>query len=137
MRLLLAVGEAAADVDQVPSSIQILIREADEIFVMSPTLPSRIGWLASDTDKARQAGDARLQTVLSHVREMGGQAAGGTVGSDDPLVAFEDAVEEFLPDHILVALRGSDQATWQERGLIEQVQDRFGLPTTVFSLDPA
>jgi len=29
--------------------------------------------------------------------------AGGVVGSDDPLVAFEDAVREFAPDHLLIA----------------------------------
>ena len=56
----------------------------------------------------------------------------GDVGADDPLLAFADAVEEFHPDHILIALRGADSAGWQERGLIEEILKRFGLPVTVF-----
>jgi hypothetical protein len=34
----------------------------------------------------------------------------------------------------LIALRAGENAGWQERGLLEQVQERFGLPITAFSL---
>jgi hypothetical protein len=47
-----------------------------------------------------------------------------------------DAVAEFEPDHILVALRSTEHANWQERGLIEHVEERFGLPLTTFAIDP-
>lgn len=55
-------------------------------------------------------------------------------GADDPLLAFEDVIREFTPDHILVALRAPDQAGWQERGLLDQLLERFRLPVTAFML---
>ena len=58
----------------------------------------------------------------------------GTVGADDPLLAFEDAVREFEPDHILIGLRAAERSGWQERGLLDQVIARFGVPVTVFQL---
>jgi hypothetical protein len=71
--------------------------------------------------------------VLGHLEEMGVDAK-GTVGADDPLLAFEDAISQFDPDHILIALRSEQRAGWQERGLLDQVLERFGLPITVFQL---
>ena len=60
--------------------------------------------------------------------------ARGAVGSDDPLDALADFIREFGPDHVLIALRGGKGARWQEQGLLDQIQKRFGLPMTVFSL---
>lgn len=48
---------------------------------------------------------------------------------------FEDAIREFAPDHVLIGLRSSERSDWQERGLLDQVIARFGLPLTVFELD--
>jgi hypothetical protein len=85
------------------------------------------------TDRAREQADERLRTVLGQLAELGSDAA-GAVGADDPLLAFEDAIREFAPDHLLIALRAADGAGWQERGLLDQLEQRFGLPITVFSL---
>jgi nucleotide-binding universal stress UspA family protein len=46
-----------------------------------------------------------------------------------------DAVAEFKPDHIVLALRSSEHANWQERMLIEHVEKRFDLPLTTFAVD--
>ena len=64
-----------------------------------------------------------------------GADARGEVGADDPLLAFEDAIRELAPDHLLVALRADDRTRWQERGLLDQIQQRFAVPTTVFQFD--
>ena len=56
----------------------------------------------------------------------------GDVGSDDPLEAIADAVAQFSPHHLLIALRAGKKSGWQERGLLDKVEDRFGLPMTVF-----
>jgi hypothetical protein len=72
--------------------------------------------------------------VLGQLRATGAQADGRT-GDEDILTAFADAVAEFEPDHILVALRSSAHANWQERALIARVRDRFDRPVTTFSLD--
>ena len=134
-RLLIAVGEAASTPAELPSAVRLLIDEAESVMVVSPALPGRLEWLVSDTDKATERADARLGALLSQLSEIG-TAAEGQVGADDPLLAFEDAIREFHPDHLLIALRSEDRAGWQERGLLERVEQRFRLPMTVFELPP-
>ena len=51
------------------------------------------------------------------------------------MTVIADAVEEFRPDHILIALRSSEHANWQERKLIAHVEERFGLPVTTYAVD--
>jgi hypothetical protein len=132
-RLLIAAGEAADSADALPFGVRELIDAADEVLVVTPALPNRFEWLASATDKAREQADGRLQAVLGQIEELGTQAS-GAVGADDPLLAFEDAVAAFHPDHILVGLRAPDHADWQERGLLDELLRRFEIPLTVFSL---
>jgi hypothetical protein len=132
-RLLIAAGEAADSASALPFGVRELIDAADEVLVVTPALPTRFEWLASATDKAREQADERLQAVLGQVHELGTDAS-GEVGADDPLLAFEDALAGFAADHILVGLRGDDRAGWQERGLLDELLRRFGIPVTVFTL---
>jgi hypothetical protein len=132
-RLLIAVGEAAADPDSLPFGVRTLIDAAEEILVVAPRLPGRLDWLSSATDIATERADQRLQEVLGHLDELGAEAR-GRVGADDPLLAFEDAIREFSPDHLLIALRGRDRSGWQERGLLDSILERFEIPMTVFEL---
>jgi hypothetical protein len=130
---LIAAGEAASSVEELPPGVRALIQAADEILVITPALPNRLDWLTSATDRAREQADERLRAVLGHLAEFGSKAE-GAVGADDPLLAFEDAIRDFAPDHLLIALRGGDDAGWQERGLLDRLVQRFGLPVTAFSL---
>jgi hypothetical protein len=111
--------------------VRKLLDAASDILVITPVLPGRLQWLASDTDRARHQADARLDTLLGQFEEMDLPAA-GRVGDETPLTALDDAVRGFAPDHILIALRSSQNDDWQERGLLDQVRRRFGLPLTVF-----
>jgi len=130
-RLLVAAGAAVPDVSTLPVLVRELLDRASEILVLTPVLPGRLQWWVSDTDRARQEADARLDAVLGHFEEMELPAA-GRVGDETPLTALDDAVRSFRPDHILIALRGGQDADWQELGLTDQVRRRFGLPLTVF-----
>jgi hypothetical protein len=132
-RLLIAAGESVSGVGHLPFGITALIDAAEEILVITPTLPSRFEWLASATDRATEQADQRLRTVLGQLTELGTDAE-GAIGADDPLVAFEDAIREFAPDHLIIALRAGEDSGWQESGLLDQVQERFGLPTTAFTV---
>jgi hypothetical protein len=133
-RLLVAVGATVSDSAEIPQEARLLIDAADEIRVMAPTLPTRMQWLTSATDKAQEKADERLQAAMGHLDDMGADPS-GTVGADDPLLAFEDAIREFSPDHLLIALRSGGRTDWQERGLLDDIQERFGIPTTVFEFD--
>src|SRR5436190_23938866 len=124
-RLLIAAGESAETAEQLPFGVRDLIAAADEIMVITPALPSRLEWLASATDRAKEQADQRLRTVLGQLAERGTDAE-GVIGADDPLLAFEDAIREFEPDHLIIALRAGEDSGWQERGLLDQLQERFG-----------
>jgi hypothetical protein len=132
-RLLVAAGAAASRAEALPFGVRELIDAADEILVVTPALPTRFEWLASATDKARAEADQRLGEVLGQLDELGSPTQ-GTVGADDPMLAFEDALGAFPADHILVALRDPERADWQERGLLDALVDRFSVPVTVFAL---
>jgi hypothetical protein len=101
--------------------------------VISPAMPGRLDWIASDTDKATTRADERLQAVLGQLDALGAQASGRT-GADDPLLAFEDAIREFAPDHLLIGLRREDRSGWRERRLLDRILERFDTPMTVFQL---
>ncbi len=136
-RLLIATGEAAASEDELPRLVRALIETASEVLVMTPMLISRLEWLASDTDRARYEADERLSTVLGQLDTLAPEAnVRGRVGDDTPFTALADAIRDFRPNHILIALRGSDHSAWQERGLLDQIRE-FGIPITVFDLDRA
>ena len=106
--------------------------------MITPVLPTRLQWLASDTDRVRHEADERLRTVLAQVDALAPDAAeAGNLGDETPLSAFADAVRSFGPDHILIALRAADHSAWQERGLVDRVRQGFHIPLTVFELDSA
>ena len=137
-RLLIATGEAAASVEELPPLVRALIETSSEILVMTPVLVGRLRWLASDTDRARYEADERLSTVLGHIEEIApGAEARAQLGDETPLTAFADAIRHFRPDHILVALRSTDHDAWQERHLIDDIRQRFHIPMTVFEIDRA
>ena len=134
MRLHIATGGTVSSLGELPESIRALVESASDVFVVTPSLPTRLQWLASDTDGSSRKADARLNAVLSQLGSIDVEAA-GQVGADDPLTAFDDAIREFAPDHILIGLRSVDQAGWQERGLLDSVIANFHLPTTVFEIN--
>jgi nucleotide-binding universal stress UspA family protein len=133
-RLLFVVDAAVAEVEELPPAARAVIDSAAEVYVITPTLPGRLAWLADDVDGFRHVADERLDAVLGHMRSIGADAR-GLAGRGSVLTVIADAVADFTPDHILLALRSSEHANWQERHLIEHIEDRFGLPVTTYAVD--
>ena len=134
-RLLVVADAAVADVDELPPRVRAQIDAAAEVYVVMPSLPGRLAWLATQVNASRHAADKRLDTTLGQMQSIGAKAS-GTTGDDSTMTAFSDAVTAFAPDHILIALHSSKHTNWQERGLIEHVRKRFGLPVMTFAIDP-
>jgi nucleotide-binding universal stress UspA family protein len=133
-RLLFIADAAVADVGELPPPVRAVIDAAVEVYALTPTLPGRLAWLADEVDGFRHVADERLDAVLGHLRSIGAHASGAaTRGSVSTVVA--DAVAEFRPDHILLAICSHEHANWQERGLVEHIERRFGLPVTTFAVD--
>jgi hypothetical protein len=135
-RLLVLAGATVADLDELPKQVASVLDAAEEVFVVTPTLPTGIQWLMSDTDRARHEADARLDTILGQLDTSGARVVGGAVGDDTPMTAVYDHVHAFDPDQIVLALRSPEHADWQEKGLIERIQSEVGIPLTVFEIDP-
>src|SRR5215208_5893178 len=133
-RLLFVADAAVADVDELQRSVRAVIAAAANVYVVTPTLPGRLAWLADDVDRFRHVADERLDTVLGHLRSIGAHA-GGTVIRGSVITAIADAVATFQPYHILIALRSSEHANWQERRMIEHIERRFDLPVSTYAVD--
>jgi hypothetical protein len=133
-RLLFVADAAVADVDELPRSVRSVIDAAAEVYVVTPTLPGRLAWLADDIDRFRHVADERLDVVLGHLSSIGAHA-GGTAIRGSVTTVIADAVDTFRPDHVLIALRSSDHANWQERNLIEHIERRFDLPVSTYAVD--
>jgi nucleotide-binding universal stress UspA family protein len=133
-RLVFVADAAVASVDELPPAVRAVIDEAADVYVITPTLPGRLAWLADEVDRCRHVADERLDSVLGHMRSIGAHAS-GAAGRGSVLTVIADAVAEVNPDHILVALRSPEHANWQERGLIEHIEKRFGLPVMTYAVD--
>jgi len=134
-RLLFIADAAVAEVHDLPAEARALLSAAAEVYVVTPALPGRLAWLADDVDQFRHLSDERLDTVLAHMQSVGAHASGAhTRGS--VLAVIADAVEHFKPDHLLLALRSSEHANWQERGLEKRLERRFHLPLVSYAVDP-
>jgi hypothetical protein len=134
-RLLVVSDAALADVNRLPPSVRALIDAAAKLYVVTPSLPGRVAWLASEVNPSRRAAGKRLDAVLRNMRSIGARVS-GMIGDDTALTAVEDAVAKFQPHHILIALRDGGDANWQEKGLVEQIRKRFGLPLTTYGVHP-
>lgn len=133
-RLLFVADAAVADVDELPSAVRAIIDSAVDVYVVTPTLPGRLAWLADDIDRCRHVADERLDEVLDHMHAMGAHVSGATRrGSVTTVIA--DAIARCEPDHILLALRSPAHANWQERTLVARIEQRYGLPVTSYTVD--
>ena len=75
-RLLFVADAAVAEVGELPPAARALIDAAAEVYVLTPTLPGRLAWLADDVDRCRHVADERLDTVLGHMHSIGAHASG-------------------------------------------------------------
>jgi len=135
-RVLVLTNEDLADANEVPPAIRPLIDEAEEIYVVAPTLTTWMQWLTDDRDNARVAADERLLTVFDHMRADGLKSQ-GEVGAENQVTAIADALAQFDADLIVLRLhaRGSEHENRREHGIAEQVRSHFDVPTIAFYFD--
>lgn len=137
VRVLIVTDENLASENEVPEPIRPLIDNAEDIYVVAPTLTTRLQSLAGDVDRARASAEARLHGVFDHMPTLGMDAR-GSVGDEDPLTAIADALAEFDANLILLRLHapGSEDENWREPRLARRVRSLFDLPTVAFFFAP-
>ncbi len=135
-RVLVLTSEDLAEANEVPASIWPLIDEAEEIYVVAPTLTTWMQWLCDDRDSALVSADERLRTVFDHMRS-GGLKPHGEVGAENQVTAIADALARFDADLIVLRLHvpGSEHDNRREHGMAEKVRSHFDVPTIVFYFD--
>ena len=135
-RVLVVTNEDLADTDEVPRSIRPLLDDAEEIYVVAPTLTTWMHWLTDDRDDALVAADERLRTVFAHMH-AGGLKPHGEVGAENQVTAIADALAQFDADLMVLRLHapGSEHENWREHGIAEKVRSHFEVPTIAFYFD--
>jgi hypothetical protein len=135
-RVLVLTSEELADANEVPKAIRPLIEQAEEIYVVAPTLTTWLQWVATDLDRSRALADERLRRVFDHMHSDG-LTPRGTVANENELVAIDDALLEFDADLIVLRLHvpDSEHVNWREHRLAERVRTHFDLPTIAFYFD--
>ena len=135
-RVLLLTSEDLADENKVPEPIRPLIAEAEDIYVLAPTLTTWLQWVATDVDRARVAADERLRRVFDHMH-ADGLVPRGRVATENQVVAIADALFEFDADLIVLRLHapGSEHENWREHRVAERIRSHFEVPTVAFYFD--
>ena len=135
-RVLVLTNEELADANEVPESIRPIVDQADEVYVVAPTLTSWMGWLTDDRDGALVAADERLRKVFAHMT-AGGLKPHGEVGAENQVIAIADALARFDADLMVLRLHDPDSQheNWREHGIAEKVRSHFDLPIVVVYFD--
>jgi hypothetical protein len=135
-RVLMVTDENLAVADEVPEPIRPLVTVAEEVYVVAPTLTTRLQSLTGDVDRARASAQERLGTVFDHMHADGLESR-GVVGDEDQVAAIADALTDFEADLMVLRLhaRGSENENWREHMLAKRVRSRFELPTVAFYFD--
>jgi GABA permease len=107
-----------------------------EVLVVAPALSgSRLNhWLASDSDRAREAAEQRLEASVAALVEVG-LTARGLVGDADPLLALDDALRMMDPDEVIISTHTPERSNWLERKVVQQARERYSLPITHVVVD--
>jgi len=129
-RLLVVVAEPIAG-PQLRDQIERRAEGRDAaVRVVSPALTdSRLKHAMGDVDDAIADAGQRLEESLEEVRSAGVDAS-GSVGDSDPLLAIEDALEEFRADEILILTHEEGRGRWLEDDMFERARRKFEPPIT-------
>ena len=99
-----------------------------EVLVVAPALNTRTRFLLADPDPAIERAEAVQEETVERLDEEGIDAAAGTAGEEDPLLALQDALATYDADEIVLFTHAGSQQNWQEEGLVEQAGERFSVP---------
>lgn len=125
-RLLVIANETIAGAG-LHARIKEMLADDGEVLVIAPALSSRIRYIFSDVDEAREKAFERLKESLALLEKSGIKADGG-IGDADPVRAFEDGVAVFEPDAVLVSTHPEGRSNWLENKVVDKIRERTRLP---------
>ena len=100
-----------------------------EVRIVAPAADlSRLEWLTSDEDEAREEA-ARVAGEASEALDKDAPVE-TEVGDPDPAQAIEDALRTFAADELVLVGPPESEAGWLERGSTDEAVQRLGLRVT-------
>lgn len=96
---------------------ELVPRNAEVVVVVPAVEQSRLQWLTNEEDAARRHAAARAEQIGEETENT----VATVVGDPDPLLAVKDALRTFDADEILVVGRSGEDATWLERGGLDEL----------------
>ncbi|MEI6252154.1 MAG: amino acid permease [Mycobacteriaceae bacterium] len=109
--------------------------DRDTVFqVVVPVSPVETGVAAThgplDVWTATQAAaQRRLEQTLDELRAEN-LSAKGVLGSQRPLQALAEAVEEFRPDQIVIATPPPEESVWNHYDVVDRARSEYGVPVS-------
>ena len=132
---ILALVSEPVSADALRSAVGDQDASSAEVMVVAPALNTKRRFLLSDPDPAiERAGQVQEETV-ERLDEAGIDAAAGTPGESDPLLALEDALATYDADEIVLFTHPDSDANWLEDGLVDRAQQRFRAPVRHVLID--
>ena len=71
-----------------------------------------------------EAAQQRLDQTLEELRSRG-LSVEGELGDYRPLVALDKAMNEFGPDHVVIATQPEERSTWLRHGVVADARERY------------
>jgi hypothetical protein len=109
--------------------------DAGRVLVIAPALASRLRTWANDTDRELENARARLEYVLTRLKQHGVYAEGRVAAHQDPALAVGDALDGLAFDatEVIVVTKDHAYLNWAERDLVSRIA-RPGLPITCLTV---
>jgi hypothetical protein len=112
-----------------PGALSEVVSADDELHIFVPTVEqSRLQWLANDDATAREDAVAVGESVATAALA---EPSSVDVKPDPPKQVVLDAIAEYQPDRVVVALRDGEEASWLEDGELDELPREIeGIPVT-------
>ena len=127
---ILALVSEAVSADALRSAVGGDAADDAEVLVVAPALNSKTRFFLADPDPAIERAEKVQEETVERLNEEGVDAAAGTTGEEDPLLALQDALATYDADEIVLFTHAGGERNWLEDGLVEDAQKRFD-PTPV------
>jgi hypothetical protein len=112
-----------------PATVRALLeRDAGELYIISPVLPTRLGWLTNDDGDAVAEAESHLSSALAQAEAVGVEADGIVGTDDDLLTVIGDALAQFPADEIVLVTHSDAKRHWRVEELAKKVDERHGKP---------
>jgi hypothetical protein len=121
---ILALVSEAVSADALRTAVGDDVSDA-EVLVVAPALNTKTRFFLADPDPAIERAERVQEETVERLTEEGVDAAAGTPGEEDPLLALQDALATYPADEIVLFTNASGDRNWLEDGLVDDAKARF------------